>query len=64
MKHYRSIKDAADYFKTEDPNTAVTEYFLRTSVIDGVIPSAKTGRKYIVALEDIEAFLEGKEVKP
>ena len=57
-KHYRTISAAAAEIAETDPNTAINEWMLRTLVRTGVIPSVKRGNRYLVALEDIEAYLD------
>lgn len=59
MLHSRTIKDAAAYFKSLDPDTALTETAIRRLVRGGEIPSARIGKKYIVSIEALEAYLSG-----
>ena len=48
MGRIRSISDAHKILVEEDKNTAVTEYFIRKLVVEGAIPSFKTGNKHLV----------------
>jgi len=60
MTHVRTIKEAAAYFKAEDEGTCLTETAIRTLVRSGKIASTKVGKKYLVSLETLEDFLQGK----
>lgn len=59
LKKWRTIKAVAKAFKDADNETCITEYFLRGLVTNGMIPSARAGRKYLVSVEDVEAYLNG-----
>ena len=60
MVRTRTIKEAAAYFRSVDPQTCLTETSIRTLVRTGAVPSVKVGKKYLVALEALEAYLLGK----
>lgn len=64
MLHTRTIKEAAAYFKAADPNTCLTETAIRTLILTGKVPSAKVGKKYLITLEALEAFLQGAVSSP
>lgn len=57
LRHPRS---AAEYFKERDPNTAISEAYIRRLIRSGDIPIARNGTKILVSIESIEAYLEGK----
>ena len=57
----RTIREAFEYIATTDPETAITQYALRRLVISGEIPSVRIGNKYLVALEAIDEYLQGKQ---
>ena len=59
MLHTRTIREAAVWFKTQDPQTCLTETAIRTLVRSGKVPSVRVGKKYLVALEALEAYLAG-----
>ncbi len=59
MQHPRTIRDAAAHFRAKDPDTALTEYAIRTLVRTGTVPCARVGKKYLVSLEALEAYLSG-----
>lgn len=60
----RTINDAFDYVKEIDPNTALTKTALRRLVITGAIPSTRIGQKYLISLENLEAYLSGDLTQP
>lgn len=60
MTHVRTIKEAAAYFKAMDEGTCLTETAIRTLVRSGKVASTKVGKKYLVSLETLEDYLQGK----
>ena len=62
MVHTRTIREAADYFRTSDPQTCLTETAIRTLLRTGAVPCARIGRKYLVTLEALEG--SEKQEKP
>ena len=56
MSHYRTTRDAAAWFRAADPETAVTEYLIQRLVVTGAVPSIRTGKKYLVAVEALEEY--------
>ena len=63
MLHPRTIKDAAAWFKGQDPGTALTETAIRTLVKNGTVPCARIGRKYLVTIEALEEYLSGTNIQ-
>ena len=59
MLHTRTIREAAVWFKSRDPQTCLTETAIRTLVRSGKVPSVRVGKKYLVTLEALEAYLAG-----
>ena len=59
MIHTRTIKEAAAHFKSVDPQTALTEYAIRTLLRTGKVPCVRMGKKYLVTIEALEAYLAG-----
>lgn len=43
MVRTRTIKEAAAYFREEDPQTCLTEAAIRTLLRSGAVPSVKVG---------------------
>lgn len=58
MRHVRTVDRLHEELIQDDPGCALTKTALRRLVITGVIPSNRVGRKYLVAREDVEAYLE------
>ena len=59
MIRTRTIREAAAYFQEADPHTSLTETAIRMLLRTGAVPSARVGRKYLVTIEALEAYLEG-----
>ena len=59
MIHTRTIKEAAAHFKSVDPQTSLTEYAIRTLLRTGKVPCVRVGKKYLVTIEALEAYLAG-----
>ena len=57
----RTIQSAYEEIKAVDPNTAVTEYRIRQLVIDGKIPSTRSGTKYLLDLDKLQSYLKGEQ---
>ena len=55
----RTITQLYDEIKRIDPDSALTPTALRRLVITGKIPSAKAGKKYLVTVEALEAYMNG-----
>lgn len=53
----RTIGTAYREIVEKDPNTAITQWLIRKLVIEGVIPSKKSGNKYIIDLDELEKHL-------
>ena len=61
MKRMRTISQAAAWAKETDPGTALTEHAIRRAVLSGSIPCIFVGIKRLIALEDLETYLERGE---
>lgn len=55
----RTIHEAASYFRETDPQTCLTETAIRRLIRSGAVPSVCVGRKYLVTVEALEAYLSG-----
>jgi len=64
MVHTRTIREAAAYFLEKDPQTCLTETAIRTLLRTGEVPSVRVGKKYLVSLEALEAYLIGETGAP
>lgn len=47
----RTINEAAAELKAIDPHTAMTAYHIRRLCLDGVIPTVKAGKKFLLNLD-------------
>ncbi len=54
----RTISAAINEIKGIDPNTCFTEHTLRKAVVTKVIPSVKAGKKYLVDMDAVYAYLD------
>ena len=60
----RTIREAASYFREADPDTCLSETAIRRLIRSGTVPSARVGRKYLVTVEALEAYLSGTIQSP
>lgn len=56
----RTIREAVEYFRKIDPNTAIRECTLRRLVKTGAIPCLKIGNRQLVSIESIEDLLSSQ----
>ena len=61
MAKYRTIQQAFESIKALDADTAITYHALRQLVVSGRIPSMRIGKKYVIDLDVLAAFM-GKQV--
>lgn len=64
MRRMRTLTQAAAWAKETDPETALTFSALRRLVLSGAIPCVMVGTKRLIALEDLERYLEVGSVAP
>ncbi len=55
----RTVHEAAEELRRMDANTAVTEYHIRQLAINNIIPRVKAGKKYLINLDALIAYLSG-----
>ena len=55
----RTIDQAAEWLRANDPETAFTKIALRRLVTTGELPCVRVGQKYLVSLETLEDYLQG-----
>ena len=53
----RTVHEAALELKKLDEGTAVTEYHIRQLAINNIIPRVKAGKKYLISLDALIAYL-------
>lgn len=56
----RTIKGVIDELRKDDPESCVTEYALRNWILSGVLPSVKSGNKYLLDMDVVRKFLAGE----
>lgn len=59
----RPPRRAAEYFKSKDSGTAITEHFIRELIKNGDIPIIKSGAKQLVDCEYLEKYIH-ERLKP
>ena len=59
MARMRSIPKAAEEMRAKDPDTCVSAIVLRSWVKKGVIPSVKTGKNFLIDMDNLETYLSG-----
>lgn len=57
LPRMRTVHEAAEELRKMDANTAVTEYHIRQLAINNVIPRVKAGKKYLINLDALIAYL-------
>ena len=58
MKHMRTLDGLARHYRRTDPDTAITQHFLRKKVIAGEIPCVRAGVKRLIAIEDVDDYIK------
>ena len=62
VRKMRSIEKAYKEYKELDPNTDITEWFIRVLVRDNKIYTINTGRKCLLDLNSLVAYINGDVV--
>ena len=60
LQRMRTINEAIDYIKANDPDTRLTKTALRRMVTSGELHAVQAGQKYLISLEVLEAHLAGE----
>jgi excisionase family DNA binding protein len=58
LARIRTIKGAAAHQKEKDPGTMVGEWFIRQLILSGKLKCHRSGNRYLVDLDRLEAYLE------
>lgn len=53
----RTIQEAAQELRQLDPHTAMSPYHIRRLCLDGVIPTVKAGKKYLLNLDTLIEYM-------
>lgn len=59
----RTIKQAAEYFRTKDPETCITEWYIRELVRNGKFKCHKAGKRYLINLDSFQEWLNNPPVE-
>lgn len=57
MTRMRTIAQTIAHFRAQDPDTYINEWYLRGLVKGGAIPCHKAGRRILINLDALEAYL-------
>lgn len=55
----RTINKAWEELRQMDPDTAVSQHFIRTLVVNGEIPSKRSGNRYLIDFDKLLKYLSG-----
>jgi excisionase family DNA binding protein len=58
----RSIKEAYELIMRADPESSLSYYHFRRTVLSGTIPFFKSGNKYLVNYADVEKYYCGGQM--
>lgn len=58
MARMRTIKQTVEELITRDPDTAITEWWLRRMVKSGKLKHHKAGAKYLIDIDYLEEYLK------
>ena len=61
LPRMRTVHEAAEELRRMDEGTAVTEYHIRQLAINNIIPRVKAGKKYLINLDALIAYLSGSD---
>lgn len=57
MARIRTINQAYNLIKFDDPDTAISEFLIRRMVLEGKIPAIKTGNRLYVDVDVVQKFI-------
>lgn len=61
LPRMRTVKEAMDTIKEADPHTALSEHAIRRLIKSGHIPVVTSGRRFLINLDTLLAYLENPE---
>lgn len=59
----RTIKQAYEYFKEADPDSGISEYYIRMLAKQNKVPVFHAGRKQLINLDKLIDFLNGEALE-
>jgi len=60
MPTMRTINQAIALIKAQDTDSCLTKHALRQFIINNQLPACRIGKKYLINMEVLEDFLQGK----
>lgn len=60
----RTAKEAVEEIRKTDPNTGITEYYVKQLALSGVIPSVMAGSKRLINLDALFEYLQNHADEP
>lgn len=63
MVKLRTLSEAYNYIKEQDPDTALTPWAIRIMIVSGEVPCIKSGKKYLIDMDRLLDYLTGKTVQ-
>lgn len=60
MARMRSLPKAAEELRANDPETKITYWILRRWVKENKIPSLRSGKCYLINMDALEDYIEGR----
>ena len=57
MPRMRTIPATIEYFKCQDPETAINTWWLRHQIKLGLIPCHRAGKRFLIDLDTLEKYL-------
>jgi hypothetical protein len=63
LARMRTIKQCYDYFQAKDPESSISEYYLRCLVKQNKIPVFLSGRKQLVNIDTLIDYLNTEMVQ-
>ena len=60
MSRIRTISQAYNLIRFEDPETGLTEYMIRKLVLEGKIPSIRSGNRFYVDVDVVQNYIANK----
>jgi len=63
MTKIRTIRQAYEELKNNDPNTAITPHAIRRFILNGNIPAFMAGQKYLISMENLENYINNPQLK-
>ena len=60
MQRIRAARAIAEHYKSQDPDSMVTECMIRRLMNEGKLPVFKNGTKKLTSIEAVESYLDAQ----